>query len=98
MLFVTNGDMAAVRIRRLGVAEEILSWGDVLHEGPVPSQLSSEELRALRSRFIAEQGWGDFDEVMGDFVSRDSTLDGFHDHEEVVLWFEHDLYDQLQLI
>jgi hypothetical protein len=36
--------------------------------------------------------------MLDDFAPRDSTLDGFRDHEEVVLWFEHDLYDQLQLI
>jgi hypothetical protein len=98
MLFVTNGDCAADRIRRLGLAGDVLPWRDVLHEGPVLSGLSSEELREIRARFIAERGWGDFDEVLGDFVRRDSTLERFRDHEEIVLWFEHDLYDQLQLI
>src|SRR5215207_278097 len=98
MLFVNNGDCAAHRIQGLGLAAEVLPWRDVLHEGPVPSGLSSEELRAVRVRFIAEQGWGVFEEVLGDFVRRDSKLDGFRKHEEVVLWFEHDLYDQLQLI
>ena len=98
MLFVTNGDCAAERIRRLGLASDVLPWCDVLHEGPVPSGLSSGELREIRARFIAERGWGVFDEVLGDFVRRDSTLERFRDHDEVVLWFEHDLYDQLQLI
>src|ERR1019366_8546509 len=32
------------------------------------------------------------------FVERDDAIVHFHNHEEVVLWFEHDLYDQLQLI
>ena len=98
MLFVTNGDCAADRIRLLGLAGEVLPWRDVLHEGPVPSGLSSEALRDVRARFIAEQGWGIFDEVLDGFVRRDSMLEGFRDHDEVVLWFEHDLYDQLQLI
>jgi hypothetical protein len=98
MLFVTNGDSAADRLLRLGLADEILPWRDVLHEGPVPSGLFPEELRDARARFIAERGWGGFDEVLGDFARRDSVLDGFRDHDEVVLWFEHDLYDQLQLI
>ncbi|HET7270558.1 MAG TPA: hypothetical protein VFI90_05665 [Rubrobacter sp.] len=98
MLFVTNGDCAADRILRLGPADDVLPWRDVLHEGPVPSGLSSEMLREVRVRFIAEQGWGIFDEVIDDFVRRDSMLEGFRDHDEVVLWFEHDLYDQLQLI
>ena len=32
------------------------------------------------------------------FVERDEAIARSHNHEEVVLWFEHDLYDQLQLI
>jgi hypothetical protein len=55
MLFVTNGDSAAESIRHLGLASEVLLWRDVLHEGPVPSGLSPEELREVRARFIAER-------------------------------------------
>ena len=32
------------------------------------------------------------------FLCRDTTLAQFAAHKEVILWFEHDLYDQLQLI
>jgi hypothetical protein len=32
------------------------------------------------------------------FERRDEAITRFRDHEEVVLWFEHDLFDQLQLI
>ncbi|HJQ29698.1 MAG TPA: DUF1835 domain-containing protein [Rubrobacter sp.] len=98
MLFVTNGDSAADRIRRLGLARDVLPWRDVLHEGPVRPGLSTGELREVRARFIAERGWGVFDEVLDGFARRDSMLEGFREHEEIVLWFEHDLYDQLQLI
>jgi hypothetical protein len=31
-------------------------------------------------------------------VERDAALEGFGGHEEIVLLFEHDLYDQLQLV
>ncbi len=98
MLLITNGDSAADQVRRSGLPGEVLPWRDVLHEGPVPSGLSIDDLREVRARFIAEQGWGDFDELMSCFARRDATLAGFRDHEEVVLLFEHDLYDQLQLI
>ena len=33
-----------------------------------------------------------------DFATRDRTLQDFRKHQDVVLWFEHDLYDQLQLL
>ena len=36
--------------------------------------------------------------VRAGFGERDRTLAAFREHEETVLWFEHDLYDQLQLL
>ncbi len=98
MLHVTNGDSAASLIRATGLAGEILPWRDVLHEGPVPAGLSLAELRAVRARFIAGEGWGEASRVLEDFKRRDATLAGFREYGEVVLWFEHDLYDQLQIL
>ena len=98
MLFITNGDSAARRIRTSGLAGEVLPWRDVLHEGPVPSGLSQEELADVRAQFLAERGWTSLAEARRDFASRDAALTSYGDHEEVVLFFEHDLYDQLQLI
>jgi hypothetical protein len=98
MLHITNGDAAAERIASAGVTGEILPWRDVLHEGPVLPNLSLDELRGPRAQFIAERGWATLDQVTRDFERRDQALAAFHDHDQVVLWFEHDLYDQLQLI
>jgi hypothetical protein len=97
-LHITNGDGAASVIRRAGLAEAALPWRDVLHEGPVPSGLSLDELRLVRARFIAEACWGALDDVLARFAARDHALAGSLAHAEVVLWFEHDLYDQLQLL
>jgi len=98
MLLVTNGDSAAERIERAGLAGEILPWRDVLHEGPVPAGLSARELREVRARFLADRGWASPNETAESFARRDATLADFGRHEEVVLFFEHDLYDQLQLV
>jgi hypothetical protein len=97
MLHVTNGDAAAEVIRASGVGGEVLPWRDVLHDGPVPAGLPLAELSARRADFIAGQGWGDGGELRREFQARDEALAGFGSHDEVVLWFEHDLYDQLQL-
>jgi hypothetical protein len=98
VLFITNGDSAAGRIGASGLEGEILPWRDVLHEGPVPGGPSPEELADVRARFLAERGWTSLANARRDFARRDATLAGYGDHEEVVLFFEHDLYDQLQLI
>jgi hypothetical protein len=97
-LHVTNGDNAAAQLRQADIGGDILPWGDVLHEGPVPPGLSLDALRDVRARFIAGQGWGNLQEVLDDFTSRDRALVASVGCEEIVLWFEQDLYDQLQLL
>lgn len=98
MLHITNGDSAAAVMRQAGIAGEILPWRDVLHEGPVPADLSLRDLSKVRARFIADCGWASLEDASRGFGERDSALASFRDHGEVILWFEHDLYDQLQLL
>jgi hypothetical protein len=97
-LNITNGDSAAGTMSEAGIEGKIVAWRDVLHEGPVDSSLSLEELSKQRARFIAEQGWDDFRHVSGDFAERDRVIGHLDYFDEIVLWFEDDLYDQLQLI
>jgi hypothetical protein len=97
-LNITNGDSAAGTLSEAGIAGKIVAWRDVLHEGPVDSSLSLNALSKQRARFISERGWGDFAHVSGDFAERDKVIQHLDYFDEVVLWFEDDLYDQLQLI
>ncbi len=98
MLHVTNGDSAADLILRSGIGGDVLPWRDVLHIGPVPGKLSMRELSEMRAAFLASLGWGIKEELVQSFLLRNSTLRKHAADDEVVLWFEHDLYDQLQLI
>jgi hypothetical protein len=99
MFHITNGDCAVDALARGGIpAADLLPWRDVLHEGPVPAGLSLDELSSVRAAFVAQCGWGDLDTVREEFRLRDCRLAGLQAEHEVVLWFESDLYDQLQLI
>jgi Domain of unknown function (DUF1835) len=92
-LHVTNGDATVPGLRGTGLAEPILVWRDVLHEGPVPD-VPDDELRRIRAAFLAGEGADDIG-THEEFERRDRTLE---EHDELVLWFEADLYDQLQLV
>ena len=98
MLHITSGDSVAGTLREAGFGPDIVAWRDVLHEGPVPANLPLAELSTRRARFIGDSGWGAPAEVDAQFAERDRALAGAADHDETVLWFEHDLYDQLQLL
>jgi len=98
MLHVTNGDAVVQMLERTELGGRFLPWQDVLHEGPVPARLSREELAGVREDFLASCGWGTVETLRGMFVRRDDKLAAAVGKEPIVLWFEHDLYDQLQII
>lgn len=97
LLHVTNGDVVVARMRAIGITGPIVPWRDVLHEGPVPAGLNAGALREVRAGFIASMD-GSYEEVERAFRERDAALERLDAIDEVVLWFEHDLYDQLQLL
>src|SRR3954454_17789353 len=81
-----------------GLAGDLLPWRDVLHEGPVPD-LPDDELRRARADYLATLGPVESAEVEAQLLVRDERLTAAVDSAEpVVLWSEHALYDQLQLI
>ena len=97
-LHVTNGESAGKTLRRSAVRGDVLPWQDVLNEGPVPA-LAQPELRAVRARFLSECGWGSVNAIRDALAQRDRLLESaLRDRRPVVLWFEHDLYDQVQLL
>lgn len=98
ILNITNGDSAVELMKKAGVPGEFLPWRDVLHEGPVPDNLSLEDLSKVRAKFISDNGWGDPERIQKSFAERDSLLKSYKEYEKVILWFEHDLYDQLQML
>lgn len=98
ILNITNGDCAVAIMQQANIPGEFLPWRDVLHEGPVLQGLSLEALSGLRAKFISERGRGDAEAVYRSFMERDSRLRSHINFEKVILWFEHDLYDQLQLL
>ncbi|RKF20041.1 hypothetical protein DBZ36_06210 [Alginatibacterium sediminis] len=97
-LIITNGDCAVAVMQSAGFEAEILAWRDVLHEGQIDSRLELESLSHLRASHIANLGWAEFEQVSLDFKTRDSVLKDWHAFDHIELWFEHDMYDQLQVL
>jgi hypothetical protein len=97
-LHVTNGESAGNTLRQAALGGAVLPWQDALHVGPIPA-LPRDELLRTRARFLADCGWGRQQALLSSLERRDEQLlDALHDDAHVVLWFEHDLYDQLQLL
>jgi DNA-binding transcriptional MerR regulator len=98
LLHITNGESAGNTLRQTALGGAVLSWQDVLHDGPVPA-LPRPDLLRTRARFLADCGWGNQQALLSALERRDrQLLEALRDGIQVVLWFEHDLYDQLQLL
>lgn len=98
ILHITNGDSAAVRLQKLFQHDTVLPWRDSLADGPVPPGLTLEDLSTVRAGFLASWSGRPLAAVLTELQARDALLARHADFSETVLWFEHDLYDQLQLL
>lgn len=97
MLHIVNGDSVGTKLKKNGTPGDVLVWREIYTEGPVFIQPELPANRAARGRFleqalgIPEQEWRDSSE------EQEKQLLGFRQHEDIILWFEHDLFDQTML-
>lgn len=97
-LHLTNGDIAVTSLGQSGISGDRLAWRDLLHDGPVPPDHDRVGFRRARGEFLASRGWASHSVAIAEFAERDACLERATAEDDIVLWFEPDLYDQLQLI
>ena len=97
-LHVVNGGSLAGLIDAAGIPGERSVWCDVLYEGPVPGGLSDDALLEVRARFLSDGTDEDFERTVRGLRGWRSVMADTHAYDELVLWYEHDLFDQLNLV
>lgn len=98
ILHIVNGDSTREGLERSSVPGTFHSWSDILHEGPIPANVTPEEWRRIRVGYLASHGYGAEPAIAAQYAREDAALERWREYDEVVFWFEHDLYDQLILI
>lgn len=100
VLHITNGDCAVQVMKQAGLDGDFLPWRDILHDGPVQANLTLPQLSQIRAQFIAHHivGEDQLTGVQNSFSERDECFARLAEYDKVMLWFENDLYDQLQLL
>lgn len=97
MLHIVNGDIVEDKLRKGKIAGDILVWRELYTEGPLylwPELYPHRDVRAdymTRALGIPRELWLDAIET------QQQQLAKYEEHEEIVLWFEHDLFDQSML-
>jgi hypothetical protein len=96
-LIITNGDTAAGLLVAGGRSDRVMPWQDVLHEGPIIATGLDACTRA-RIDYLARRFRIGVAEVAAQFEGRDAVMRDHARFDRIELWFEHDLFDQLQLV
>jgi hypothetical protein len=96
LLHVANGTSVTMTLAAAGVPGAMSIWADPLHDGPVPGSLDDEALLDVRRRHHA--GSPAAADPKNDMRRWRQVIAEHDAYDELVLWFEHDLFDQLNLI
>ncbi|MCZ8523548.1 MULTISPECIES: DUF1835 domain-containing protein [Paenibacillus] len=97
MLHIVNGDSFAAKLASAVPGANIMVWRESLYEGPLSVEFTDTKTRTARARYFAERGVpeGEFERST---AQQEKELEEFRSYDEVILWFEHDLFDQAMLI
>lgn len=99
MLHIVNGDVHRQRLVLASIPGTPVVWAEVLHEGPCPAATWRHRWREVRARFYEELSPGStHQENLTNLEAWDLALESAQTHDEIVLWVEDDLFDQLLLI
>ncbi len=98
MLHIHNGDSTAGTAKAAQIPGEHVAWREALVCGPSPEMTSEEDFFDLRARHLSEAYNIPLEKCLGELRAMHEVLATFSEHDEVVLWFEHDLFCQVQLV
>ncbi|HEX9160638.1 MAG TPA: hypothetical protein VF980_02945 [Thermoanaerobaculia bacterium] len=89
MIHIHNGDVMAISARRAGIPGEHFAFRDTLVLGPVPV---SGDRQPMRAEFISKAYGEELLRASNTLFEQEQALDAAESHDEIVLWFEHDLF------
>ncbi len=98
MLHIHNGDSTANTLREANFPGTHFAFRETLATGPTPAGLSQDEWFVMRARHLAGIAAQDVESIRQELLAQDATLTGLNRHDEIILWFEHDLFCQIHLI
>lgn len=98
MLHVVNGDATLKLLRRTLLKGEFLVWRDMLMEGPAPNGLSTPEAWDVRASALEAKYGISGERYLAEMEQIAQGLAEAARHDEVVLWFEEDLFCHLHLL
>ena len=98
MLHIHNGDSSANIAKQSSLPGEQFAWRESLVTGPTPAGVAGNEWRNVRAQHLSKAYGADLQECERGLLDQEKKLSSSAEHEEVILWFEHDLFCQTNLL
>lgn len=96
-LHITNGSSLTKYLNDLEFEGEILTWNEMLCEGPTVAGIPTPQFLDVRKKFFKETYNLEFDE--DEFKKEfDKLEDAEIKYAEIILWFEYDLFCHINMI
>ena len=97
-LHIINGDILAQNINELGLEGKKVVWKEMLCEGPTVYTLSSKAFSKTRSQFLEKYYGISPEDYQIQFITELQKLDSLSGVEEIILWFEFDLFSHINMV
>lgn len=98
ILHILNGDSTAQILQKTSIPGDVVVWREMLCEGPLQKEVGSDQFWMSRYAFfeneLAVSRLEYFDKTIKEIVK----IEDISNYEEVVLWFEFDLFCQINLL
>jgi hypothetical protein len=94
ILHIRCGDDLRQSIPAAGLGGDYLKWCDPLCDGPTPEEVPNDDWYGFRARWIADRYGEILAAALGDLMAQDEGLYGAGRYDKIVIWSEHDLFDQ----
>ncbi|WP_115462833.1 DUF1835 domain-containing protein [Winogradskyella aurantiaca] len=96
ILHITNGDNLTDYLRELDFNDPIVTWQEMLCEGPTIAAIDSKEFFKIRRTFLKD--FYNIEVNEQELFQELAKLNKANDYDEIVLWFEYDLFCHINMI
>ncbi len=97
-LHITNGDKTTNHLKSIGYTGVFITWREMLCEGKTSIDIGSENFWKTRFNFL-KSSYKVTKKTFIDFTLKEyRNLCQKKNQEEIILWFDHDLFSQINMI
>ncbi len=97
-LHITNGDFTTKRLKELNFEGKIITWREMLCEGKTVADVGSESFWKTRFDFLKTSYKVSKQKFIDKTLKEYRNLCNEKAQDEIILWFEHDLFCQVNML